>query len=160
MTESRVARDRHSWVRSALLLMSSGDQNKLLTSLNILITGKNRARKVRARCMRSNYFASVNSDNKCISVSLTQRFQLLLPRLQTDKPLQTVTTFHFNCSNLSIVLNHLPAYINYVNSPGQDPSLGPKTYPRTHLGSQAVSGYRIRQENFLGRGGSAPGPRK
>ncbi len=43
MTESRKAQARHSWVRSSFLLMSSGNPSKLLTSLNILITGKDRA---------------------------------------------------------------------------------------------------------------------
>jgi hypothetical protein len=37
---TREARARHSWVRSSLLRMSSGDPSKLLTLLNILITGK------------------------------------------------------------------------------------------------------------------------
>jgi hypothetical protein len=40
---TREAPARHSWVRSSLLLMSSGDPTKLRTSLNILITEKDRA---------------------------------------------------------------------------------------------------------------------
>jgi hypothetical protein len=48
---TQECRARASRVCSSLLLMSSGDPSKLLTQLNILITGKNQARDSRSQCM-------------------------------------------------------------------------------------------------------------